>query len=275
MWTNSIGVISPACTSSKSRPNRQRSRSWNGPFTFCQGIRGFNLQLTILVLPNEYGCCHGRWAHNAEQNAWMWGPLCARYRGFMMYAKSACTFRCSTPMTNVLLHGHVYLQRTLDIQDVNFTGQRYQTDWLKFCLTYQNFQWYLSIVAVYVAIPMVAVPDGHGIWENAKYATWKIIFSKSLAYHQARGRISALESGVIMKMALIGDCCMCSLNMMKQRILWKTFVHILYLESVGTRTATTMKDAGNFAWICLCNHPLFSVTILKNNTARMSNHSSA
>jgi hypothetical protein len=66
---------------------------------------------------------------------------------------------------------------------------------------------------------MVAVPDGHGIFEKAKTTAWKINFSKSLAYHQARGRISALESGVIMKMALIGDCCMCSLNMMKQRIL--------------------------------------------------------
>jgi hypothetical protein len=66
---------------------------------------------------------------------------------------------------------------------------------------------------------MVAVPDCHGIFENAKSTAWKINFSKSLAYQQARGHISALDSGVIMKMVLLGDCCMCSSKIMKQRML--------------------------------------------------------
>ena len=85
-------------------------------------------------------------------------------------------------MTNVLVQGHVYLQRTLDVQDVNFTGHRIHTDWLNFCVIDQNFQQYLSIVELYFGTSMVAVPHGHGIFENVKIAIWKINFSKSLVY---------------------------------------------------------------------------------------------
>jgi len=56
-------------------------------------------------------------------------------------------------------------------------------------------------------------------WKCKNCGLENYFFKVSLANYQARGRISALDSGVIMKMGLIGDCCMCSSNIMKQRIL--------------------------------------------------------